>query len=285
MGENEANEPGRTSAPNSQPESVPGETKGEGGGIPGERQAAPELASVPPSQDTKVEPGPEPPGVTLGQKSRPTAYRTSKGRWSGRVTLATSVLSLLVIIIHTYYYDKQWDVMIRQTELVESQVKQSTDAFTLQERAWLFMHETNFAVGEFTDLRGVKAKRAKGSVGFRNSGDTPSQNTKVWFCAQIRERPLPEDAPKPQLPAPSCREVPFGIIGPNAVFSFSQADEEIVVDQETTAKLDSLELKLYVWGVVEYEDFFQRRRMTRFCFTNSFGTTLLTACENNNRAD
>jgi hypothetical protein len=64
----------------------------------------------------------------------------------------------------------------------------------------------------------------------------------------------------------------------------TQPDEERVVDPATDAKLKSSDLKLYVWGVIEYEDFFQQHHMTRFCFTNSIGK-LVTPCENNNKTN
>jgi hypothetical protein len=284
MGINEVNEPDRTSATDSQPELVPDDMQGEGGSTPGERQASPKLDDVPPNQDTMDESRPESPGIALSQKRPPSASSISAGRWHSRLTLAISLLSLVVITIHAYFYNKQWRVMTKQAELIERQIKQSTEAFTLQERAWIFMEGSNYSVGEREDLSGAKANRAKTDLVFRNTGNTPALNTMAWFCAQIREQPLPEDASKPQLPALSCREIPFGIIGPNAVFNIGQADEERVVDAVTAAKLDSNELKLYIWGVIEYEDFFQRRHMTRFCFTNSTGK-LVAPCENNNRAD
>lgn len=278
MGRDDVNEPGQTPAPDGddQPEPVPSGAQGEGGGTAGEHQAAPSLDNVPPA--------PAQPEITLSQKRPPSAYRASAGRWYSRLTLAVSILSLVVITVHAYYYNKQWRVMTEQAELIERQVKQSTDAFTIQQRAWIFMATTNYSVGEFGDPGEPKAKRAKADIGFRNTGSTPALNTKVWFCAQLRERPLPANIPRPEAPSPSCAEFPFGVIGQGAQFNIGQTDEERVVDAETAAKLDRGELKLYIWGVVDYEDFFQQRHATRFCFTNT-AAKLLMACENNNSAN
>lgn len=276
-----------TSESDSQPESVPDDTQGDDGGTSGECRAASKLDNTPPSQDTTGESGPESLGIPLSQKRPPSASRVRAGRWYSRLTLAISILSLVVIIIHAYFYNKQWRVMTKQAELIERQMKQSTDAFTLQERAWIFMESGGHYVKELKNFQNTdrtKEKLARADMVFRNTGHTPALNIKAWYCVKIKEQPLPDDATKPQLPAPSCRENPFGIIGPNAAFNIGQADEERVVDPETAAKLDNSELKLYTWGVIEYDDFFQQHHMTRFCFTGA-PEKLLTPCENNNRAD
>lgn len=134
-------------------------------------------------------------------------------------------------------------------------IQLAQEAMRLEQRAWVFVTETKASklqVGQPLSI----------SIGFKNTGRTPARN--VQIAAHLE--PLPKgQAPEPKLDKTQSR----GVIPPNgALFltiSTGRKHAEGVTEQGLEA-IASGELVIWVYGTVTYEDIFETRQATMFCY-------------------
>lgn len=134
-------------------------------------------------------------------------------------------------------------------------IQLAQEAMRLEQRAWVFVVETKASklqVGQPLSI----------SIGFKNTGRTPARN--VQIAAHLE--PLPKgQAPEPKLDKTQSR----GVIPPNGTLfltiSTGRKHAEGVTEQGLEA-ITSGELVIWVYGTVTYEDIFETRQATMFCY-------------------
>ena len=134
-------------------------------------------------------------------------------------------------------------------------IQVAQQAMHLEQRAWLFVTETRASqlqVGQPLSI----------TVGFKNTGRTPAKN--VQIAAHLE--PLPRgQAPEPKLEKTQSR----GVIPPNgtvfSTISTGRKHAEGVTEQGLKA-ITCGELVIWIYGTVTYEDIFQNRQATMFCY-------------------
>ncbi len=129
------------------------------------------------------------------------------------------------------------------------------EAMRLEQRAWVFVTETR--ASELQVSRPLSI-----TIGFKNTGRTPARN--VQIAAHLD--PLPKgQVPEPRLDKTQNR----GVIPPNGTLfvtiSTGRKHAEGVTEQGLEA-ITSGELIVWVYGTVTYDDIFETRQATMFCY-------------------
>ncbi|HEY6248319.1 MAG TPA: hypothetical protein VI685_00065 [Candidatus Angelobacter sp.] len=129
------------------------------------------------------------------------------------------------------------------------------EAMRLEQRAWVFVTETR--VGELQ-----AGKPLSIIIGFKNTGRTPARNVQIATCIDA----LPQgQVPEPNLEKTQSR----GIIPPNGTLFVTvgagRKNAEGVTEKGLQAILAG-ELVVWVYGTTTYEDIFETRQATMFCY-------------------
>lgn len=129
------------------------------------------------------------------------------------------------------------------------------EAMRLEQRAWVFVTETR--VGELQ-----AGKPLSIIIGFKNTGRTPARNVQVATCIDA--------LPKGHVPEPNLEKTQSrGIIPPNGTLFVTigagRKNAEGVTEQGLQAILSG-DLVVWVYGTTTYEDIFETRQATMFCY-------------------
>src|SRR5579864_1123803 len=129
------------------------------------------------------------------------------------------------------------------------------EAMRLAQRAWVFVTETR--VGE------LQAGKPLGIIiGFKNTGRTPARNVQIATCIDA--------LPKGQVPEPNLEKTQSrGIIPPNGTLFVTIGASRKNAEGVTEKGLQSImagELVVWAYGTATYEDIFETRQATMFCY-------------------
>lgn len=137
------------------------------------------------------------------------------------------------------------------------------------QRAWVTAEDVSLSklkVGEPTTAE----------VKFVNSGSSPALQVVALSGLAITSTPISV----PNRVSQNDNVESRGVLAPKTFF-FS----ELKSGEHTTQTIQAInaeKIKMYVWGIVEYDDIFGVRHGTKFCFVNYRGGITLAACDNNN---
>src|SRR5215813_9288090 len=129
------------------------------------------------------------------------------------------------------------------------------ETMRLEQRAWVFVTETRVS-----DLHAGKPLGIV--VGFKNTGRTPAKNVQIANCIEV--------LPKGQVPEPNLEKTQSrGIIPPNGTLFVTigagRKNAEGVTDRGLRGIMSG-ELVVWVYGTTTYEDVFENRQATMFCY-------------------
>lgn len=144
-----------------------------------------------------------------------------------------------------------------------------TNIMSADLRAWITVEESN--ITEFGEGKPIFTR-----VKFVNSGKSPALKVFTFANLEIRDTPVPE--PMPPLPTDGAGS--RAVLGPQSTYTIA-----LKLDKQTTQTIQEIiagQKKVYVWGIVEYDDIFGVRHRTKFCLVNSSWTKNFNACGNNN---
>jgi hypothetical protein len=134
-------------------------------------------------------------------------------------------------------------------------VQVAEEAMRLQQRAWVFV--TDIRAGDL-----LPGKPVSISMGFKNTGKTPARN--VQIATQVD--PLPRGhAPEPRLDKAYNRGIipPEGSVFVNIGNGRSHTQP---LTQEELQAIASGDLVVWVYGTLTYDDVFEVRQATMFCY-------------------
>lgn len=169
---------------------------------------------------------------------------------------------------------RQTDIMERQAGIAETSAeaarttaeasKAQSEAIITGDRAWIFVETGNIPDDFEPDVGNLGFLDVKPVV--RNAGKTPGWITKGFVCSHLVEsgKTLP---PEPNCSGGMTSGAPEGgvniVLPPNAVAQplhvKIRLSDFIAVRRGTK--------KLYVYGFIDYTDFANNPRQSRFCFT------------------
>lgn len=203
-----------------------------------------------------------------------------------RLTLTLNIVLVIATIVLAFVSYYQWNAMNDALE----ETKRNRD---LEYRAYVGV--------KGIDFRKLPDNPALGEVivTYVNSGRTPALNSKVMQAISIRETPLPEDA---GFESPDTVQSVF-VIAPAmefpalvALIPTSEAGKQPLTEEgQNSAKPTPTPVptpppvesraKIYVYGVITYEDIFKRPHRSKFCYFNTPGTRNWAICPTHNSFD
>ncbi len=175
-------------------------------------------------------------------------------------------LVVCVIVIHAFYYNKQWKAM-------ESALNETRVSRQIEDRAWISLTEAQVQGGANPgEVLLVSAK-------IKNSGNSPAVNTVIKAGISIEDdiilpnRPLrPSDL---SGFTSDLSEPPF-ILGPGVEHLINSRPMP-VSDQGAFNRKNNI-TRIKIFGVVEYEDIFRRKHWMTFCNFSEYPFTGMRSC-------
>lgn len=140
-------------------------------------------------------------------------------------------------------------------------------------------------VGIATVAMDTVGEKIRARLKIINSGNTPADNVVSYCHLTVRNRPLPlftlADAKKDIEDERASRTQ----IPPNGGVIFQDLFSATRLSEKVSRLLNESDDRVFVWGMVTYDDVFGRRRWTKFCFEQVAGSRDLENCSNNNEAN
>ncbi|HEV8427563.1 MAG TPA: hypothetical protein VGQ41_06595 [Pyrinomonadaceae bacterium] len=176
---------------------------------------------------------------------------------TGRVRFITefslTVLLAALVAVQAYIYRKQWEVMGQQRVEIEKQ------AGYMLESLKSTREHTIHTLRAYVNIRLVVPDFPKQILmEIVNFGQTPAHN--VQFAHMIAVKPFQE------IPEASPESVDWVIPGVPLAPTMSIEKPLLLgkISEADMAKLHDPQYRLFVWGVIRYEDVFYKTRYTRF---------------------
>jgi hypothetical protein len=110
---------------------------------------------------------------------------------------------------------------------------------------------------------------AKAVIDFVNGGNSPAYDVHMAVQMGFRRKPIP---PIPPLTAKE-RQESGSVVAPKGGLRKYATDQSVITEAELQA-IKKEEVRLYVWGRLEYRDVFKRRRWLTFCLVHKMTTML-----------
>lgn len=95
-----------------------------------------------------------------------------------------------------------------------------------------------------------------------NSGHTPAHKMTYWASARVLPNPLPDDF---DFPIGEDNLKSGFVLGPHQSIIINAVGPDFVSDDEVQAIKAGIKNRVYVWGIIFYEDVFGQARETKFC--------------------
>lgn len=183
-------------------------------------------------------------------------------------------LLVLITCIYTYFSSKQWEV----TQLSLQEAKLTRE---IENRAYV-----NIKSGSL--VTALKAgERPSASIVIENAGHTPARHTVMRVMIESRDASAPE--PEPMTAArldgiTTSQPQSITIVPPNNTLNMT-VQSPTVLTEELINAVNQGRIRLYVWGIMEYDDVFGRHHKSQFCGAAKPGTIAFDNCGQGNDAD
>jgi hypothetical protein len=212
-------------------------------------------------------------------------------------SLLVSSLTLFSVLIYSVLVYFQWREMIAATgatqdavheaRLNRQQAQKSLDAaidqFHLDQRAWVGLVEGSPA--RFKDGNAsVYVKEGENTQFFflvGNSGKTPALKTTFKITAAV----LASDAPFVAKYEKPVSAPTVGVVQPGVKFPLNTLPSRGIATKEHIDALKSGKWIYYIYGIISYEDVFERKHQTSFCVYLTPSLDQMLSCGSYNSAD
>lgn len=220
-------------------------------------------------------------------------------RWKFGTDMTLNLLILFAIAVQAYIYTRQRDVMQQQAQHMDGQLTAMLDAADKAKGQLVAMQHQEEVL--FASQRAyITAKvRNTGSgshqwrLRIENSGNTPANNVRVYYAAEMRDSPPWSQFNKPftELPDKQIvfdtalhRSERLGVVAPNKSYHVIRTPKQSALSPEDKKRWIAQDLMFFVWGVIVYEDIFGNERQTFFCLYESQRHPEGYPCEHGNEA-
>lgn len=95
-----------------------------------------------------------------------------------------------------------------------------------------------------------------------NSGQTPAHKMRYWAKADICPFPLPDDFDFPPIKNPVISAFS---LGPHHGIELNAVCDNFIRDQDVQNVKDGISKRVFIWGVITYDDIFGDTHETKFC--------------------
>ena len=250
-------------------------------------------------------------GATVGYYAYHHVTRDSV-RLTFWVSFMFSFLAFVVLLVQSVIYAQQAEFMRQQSkamresvertdtiiEKMQDQLKVMRDALTQSERA-VKAAEDNVRAVEKTSIyenrayvipkvRDVSNVGPKIRLRIENRGNTPANNVRVRYAYGLRDQPPHQEVEGQSIAVYDIGFTETETYGVIAAHSSYQVLETPTIDGFTPSQEEDCrtgKLQFYCWGRIDYEDIFQERRYTDFCFVVSHEHPDGYPCKHGNEAN
>jgi hypothetical protein len=202
--------------------------------------------------------------------------------------LTASILA--AIIVQALIYRRQWKAMQDSLTKTRNLVAQNERAIKAAEDNVKTVEETAI----YANRAYLRADYAmmRGSAGVRpylrieNSGNTPANDVRLSYSCDFRDSPPYTDYGDGMVAydVGFNHQAKVGLIAPKGFELVPPPDTKTLTASEREQwRADGI--KLYIWGVISYEDIFNKPRRTQFTFSQVASSPKGEPCEYGNRAD
>lgn len=190
-------------------------------------------------------------------------------RKAARLALSFQIVLVLTTIVYTFFSYHQWQSM--RSELQETRLTRE-----IENRAYLNVKYPKMNKELTTGEQPIA------TVVIFNTGNTPAQNVTMTTLIEGVDASKPEPDPRKIVPPANPRSV--GVIQREVDISTEVSSSTVLTD-ELIHRVNQGQLRLYVWGLVKYEDMFGKPHRAGFCAVLKPGTTTFDMCSGGNFAD
>lgn len=177
--------------------------------------------------------------------------------------------------------NNQTGAMINQTTLMNLSLEETRKMVDQNERA-VKAAENNVETVEKTaiytnrayivaKIRGAGREWPQLRLRIQNTGNTPANDVTVTYDCGLREEPPHTEWPDGGVTYDAGWIVieRLGLIAPQSSYHVIETQLVVALDNAQTDQWRSGKLKFYCWGRIYYEDIFNDKRHTDFCFVMS----------------
>jgi len=197
------------------------------------------------------------------------------------------LVTAFAVIAQVRINHRQWQIMEGQWRVMGDQLKAMDDQRALVERSIESAEKNSiyaqraYVVAKIRDI-GEKDDTLQFRLRIENSGNTPANDVTVLYAYGLRESSPHSKAPDSEI---VVYDIGFteterlGLIAPNGSYQVLSTPEvafEHIWSQENKRfeprdyeRFVAGELQFYCWGRIVYEDIFNEKRHTEFCFVQS----------------
>jgi hypothetical protein len=205
----------------------------------------------PPQSPPSIEPVPAP--TTQGESSQ--AAKAKDEKLIGKGLLLVALFQLMTFIAQAVILGKS----LRSTKLAANAAKKSADVLPTIERAYVFVKV--YLSQKFIADKGITEYAAQ--INIVNGGKTPAVLLDCSYAARIVG--LNEELPEISKIDPDKPWIPSGTV----IIRANYERTETAIIQTSGVEMESVKAsinKLVCYGVIRYEDVFERLHETGFCW-------------------
>ena len=207
--------------------------------------------------------------------------------------MASATVAIAVIaFFYTIFTHQQWKTMEQTLEQSEKVLNSTIENFRLEQRAWVGPKEVlpSIYVNKGKMVYVKEGQQVNCGVLIANSGKTPALKVNMILSLKFRE---PDVNFVPEHNIDATTHISTGVLQPGMAMSYSASFVDLptlkgLINPASKRLINALtneQLRLYMFGSLNYEDIFGFPHSTEFCLFLSPDLTTFTAYKTHNEAD
>jgi hypothetical protein len=208
------------------------------------------------------------------------------------VTTLWVLVTAFAVIAQAVIYRKQWAIMESSLSRSDTAIELTKQSISFNEKSFEYAQRA-YVVAKIRDI-GDRDETLQFRLRIENSGNTPANDVTVFYSCGLREKSPHEKDPETGLIVYDIGYTEterLGLIAPNGSYhvistpeiSAVQADPAYSLTEEFK-RFEAGEFRFYCWGRIVYEDIFNEKRQTEFCFFQSIEQPNGYPCQYGNHA-
>jgi len=200
------------------------------------------------------------------------------------------LVTAFAVIAQVVIYRKQWAVMEDGLKRSDASIDLSKQSIAFAEQSAIYAQRA-YVVAKIRDI-GERDETLQFRLRIENSGNTPANDVVVFFSYGLRNKSPHDKAPDSEIvvyDSGFTETERLGLIAPNGSYQVISTPEisaiapgPVLTDEYK--RFESGELAYYCWGRIVYEDIFNKKRHTDFCFLQSIAHPNGYPCQYGNSA-
>lgn len=191
------------------------------------------------------------------------------------------LVTAFAVIAQAVIYRKQWAIMESGLKRSDASIELSKQSIGFAEQSSIYANRA-YVVAKIRDI-GERDDSFQFRLRIENSGNTPANDVVIAYSYGLREKAPHDKAPDSDMVVYDegwTETERLGLIAPNGSYHVISTPEVTFERMDVwnaehkrfvrgVERFAAGELRFYCWGRIVYEDMFNRKRHTDFCFLQS----------------